>query len=123
VYFYPVTPCRIADTRNAAGTFGGPLLGAGSTRNFPIPSSACGLPTTAQAYSLNMTVVPPGALEYLTTWPEGVTQPLVSTLNSLQGQILANAAIVPAGTPNGSISVYVSNATNLIIDVNGYFAQ
>jgi len=35
--------------------------------------------------------------------------------------VVANAAIVP-GT-NGSISVFVSNATDLIVDVNGYFGQ
>ena len=125
LYFYPVTPCRVADTRNPAGTFGGPSLGAGSTRTFPIPSSSCGLPSTAQAYSFNMTAVPPGSLFYLTTWPAGQSQPVVSTLNDLQGQIIANAAIVPAGTGSsaGGISVYVSDATNLVIDVNGYFGQ
>jgi len=126
LYFYPVTPCRIADTRNPTGTFGGPPLGDQTTRNFPIPTSACGLPSTAQAWSLNMTVVPSGPLTYLTTWPAGQPQPNVSTLNSLQGQILANAAIVPAGggpSGPGAISVYVSDPTNLIIDVNGYFGQ
>ena len=122
LYFYPVTPCRIADTRNAAGTFGGPLLGTGSTRTFPIPSSGCGLPAGALAYSLNMTVVPPAGLFYLSAWPAGQAQPVVSTLNDQQGQIVANAAIVPAGT-SGGISVFVSDATNLIIDVNGYFGQ
>ena len=120
LYFYPLTPCRVADTRNPNGTFGGPSLGAGGTRTFPIPSSSCGVPTTAQAYSFNMTVVPPGSLLYLSTWPAGQTQPVVSTLNDLQGQIVANAAIVPAGA-SGGISVYVSDPTNLVIDVNGYF--
>ena len=122
LYFYPLTPCRIADTRNAAGTFGGPSLGAGSTRTFPVPGSSCSVPTTAQAYSFNMTVVPPGSLLYLSTWPAGQQQPVVSTLNDLQGQIVANAAIVPAGA-SGGISVFVSDTTNLIIDINGYFGQ
>jgi len=86
--------------------------------------SSCGVPTTAQAYSLNMTAIPLGALGYLTTWPTGQSQPLVSTLNSLGGPTVANAAIVPAGgAPSGAISVYVSDATNLIIDINGYFGQ
>ena len=122
LYFYPVTPCRVADTRNANGSFGGPSLAAGGTRTFPIPGSSCSLPSTAQAYSFNMTVVPPGPLFYLTTWPAGQTQPVVSTLNDLQGQVVANAAIVPAGA-SGGISVYVSDPTNVIIDVNGYFGQ
>ena len=122
--FYPVTPCRVADTRNATGTFGGPSLTAGQTRNFPVASSACGIPAAAQAYSLNMTVVPPGPLTYLTVWPAGVSQPYVSTLNAYQGQVVANAAIVPAGTGlnAGAISVYVSDASNVVIDINGYFA-
>jgi hypothetical protein len=119
--FYAATPCRVVDTRGAAGQFGGPFLGGGSTRSFTIPSSSCGIPTAAQAYSLNITVVPHGSLGYLTTWPAGQTQPVVSTLNSPDGSIVANAAIVPAGT-GGAISVYVTNDTDLIVDINGYFA-
>ena len=34
--FYTVTPCRIADTRNATGPFGGPSLIGNGTRTFPI---------------------------------------------------------------------------------------
>ena len=86
-----------------------------------MPQSACSIPATAQAYSLNMTVVPPAPLTYLTTWPTGQSQPYVSTLNALQGQIAANAAIVPAGT-DGSIDVFTSNTTHVVIDINGYFA-
>jgi len=119
--FVPVTPCRVLDTRGAAGLFGGPSIAGGTSRNFAIPQSACNIPSTAKAYSLNVTVAPPGPLTYLTIWPAGQTQPVVSTLNSLDGRIVANAAIVPAGT-NGSISVYVSNTTDVIVDINGYFA-
>ena len=119
--FYPLAPCRILDTRNPDGTFGGPSLEGGSGRSFPIPSSGCGVPGSAAAYSLNLTVVPHGLLGYLTTWPTGQTQPVVSTLNSLDGTVLANAAIVPAGT-NGAVSFFASNTTDLIVDINGYFA-
>jgi hypothetical protein len=34
--------------------------------------------------------------------PVGQSHPVVSTLNDLQGQIIANAAIVPAAVPEGS---------------------
>ncbi len=119
--FYPVTPCRVADTRNAAGTFGGPRMGAAASRDFPIPASACGIPATAKAYSLNVTVVPQAGLSFLTLWPAGSTQPVVSTLNSPAGRVLANAAIVPAGT-NGSVSVFVTDPTDVVLDINGYFA-
>ena len=96
-------------------------MASGQTRSFAIPNTGCGIPFSAQAYSLNMTVVPGGALSYLTTWPTGQAQPFVSTLNALTGTVTANAAIVPAGS-NGAVSVFVTNPTDVIIDINGYFA-
>jgi len=119
--FFPVPPCRVADTRNPSGALGGPSLAAGETRSLPVLSSSCNIPSTAQAYSLNFTAVPHGPLGYLTTWPTGTAQPLVSTLNALTGAVTANAAIVPAGT-NGEISVYVKDASDVVVDINGYFA-
>ena len=52
------------------------------------------------------TVVPSGVFGFLTLRPTGGSQPLVSTLNAVDGAITANAAIVPAGNA-GSISAYV----------------
>lgn len=119
--FYPLAPCRVVDTRGTSGTLGGPSLTNGETRSFPVQSSSCGIPATAQAYSLNITAVPQGPLGWLTAWSTGQAQPPVSTLNAPTGAITANAAIVPAGS-GGDVSVYVTNSTNVIIDVNGYFA-
>jgi len=124
--FYAVTPCRVADTRssqNFTGAFGPPSLAASQGRNFPIQSSPCGIPSTVQAYALNMTVVPPGPVSFLSAWPAGQAYPGVSTLNSPDGFVIANAAIVPAGTGTGSaITVLAGNQTDLIIDIVGYFA-
>jgi len=91
------------------------------TRSFSVPASGCNIPATAAAYSLNVTVVPDGPLSYLTAWPAGSPQPFVSTLNSLGGTVAANAAIVQAGV-DGAVSVYVTNATHVILDIDGYFA-
>jgi hypothetical protein len=118
--FVTVAPCRIMDSRNATGPFGGPYIGGGKIRVIAIPSSACGVPSSAVAYSLNITVVPHGALAYLTVWPDGQPQPFVSTLNSFDGSTIANAAIVPSGTA-GAIDAYADDDTDLIIDINGYF--
>jgi hypothetical protein len=41
------------------------------------------------------------------------------TLNSWDGTVVADAAIVPAGT-GGAISVFVTNRTHVILDINGY---
>lgn len=119
--FYPMTPCRIVDTREAPGPLGSPALSAGEERRFRVLSSNCSIPASAQAYALNYTVVPNGHLDYLTTWPSGGLRPFVSTLNAPTGSITANAAIVPAGD-GGDLSVYVTGETHVIIDINGYFA-
>ncbi len=49
----------------------------------------------------NATVVPQGGLGFLTLWPQGIAQPLVSTLNAIDGAVTSNMAIVP--TTNGEI--------------------
>jgi hypothetical protein len=82
---------------------------------------ACNIAPGAQAYSLNLTAVPKGPLGYLTAWPSGTARPLASTLNALVPIATANASIVLAGS-GGSIDVFASNATDLVIDINGYFA-
>jgi hypothetical protein len=120
-HYVQVTPCRIADTRNPTGAFGGPAVAGGTSRNFPIPLSNCGIPATAAAYSLNVAVVPKVHLGYVTVWPTGQSQPPVATLNSLDGRIKSNAAIVPAGT-NGAVSVFATDTSDVILDITGYFA-
>ncbi|HEY7337893.1 MAG TPA: SBBP repeat-containing protein [Bryobacteraceae bacterium] len=115
--FVPVTPCRLFDTRHAGQ--GAPFITANTSRSFAVPG-ACGIPSTAQAYSLNVAVVPHTVLGFITVWPTGQTQPTVATLNSIDGRIKSNAAIVPAGT-GGAISVYATNDTDVILDISGYF--
>ncbi len=116
VQFTPVTPCRLVDTRSS----GGPIQG-GSSRDFVVTQlGGCNISSSAAAYSLNVTVVPHAALGYLTIWPTGEAQPVVSTINSPDGRTKANAAIVPAGT-GGAVSVYASNTTDVILDIDGYF--
>ena len=121
--FYPLTPCRVIDTRGSDGDLGGPYLSGGQQRNFPVTESSC-IPQSAnaQAYSFNVTAVPHGGpMSYLTVWPQGQTMPVVSTLNNYTATTVANAAIVPAGQ-DGGISVYPSASTDLVVDINGYFA-
>ena len=118
--FVAVTPCRVVDTRNQNGPFGGPPIAGGTSRSFPIPQGSCSIPATAAAYSLNVTAVPSSSLGYLTIWPTGEPIPLVSTLNSPDGRIKANAAIVPGGYQD-AVSVYVTNTSQVILDIDGYF--
>jgi hypothetical protein len=78
-------------------------------------------PASAQAYALNATIIPSERLGYLSLWSSGTKQPVVSTLNSQDGAVTANMAIIT--TQGGSISSFVTDTTHLILDVTGYFAQ
>ncbi len=50
----------------------------------------------------------------------GQTQPPVSTMNSPDERIKANAAIVGLGS-SGAASIFVTDAAHVVLDVNGYF--
>lgn len=119
--FAALTPCRVVDTRNTSGSLGGPALVANATRTFPVMASNCNIPSNAIAYSLNITAVPRTTLGFLTLWSSGKTRPLASTLNATTGTVVANAAILEAGS-NGMIDAYATDETHLVIDINGYFS-
>ncbi len=134
LHFVPVSPCRVVDTRLSDPTFGGGPYTAGQTRTYTIRNStavgctSAPIPSGAdvQAYSLNVTVVPRGRLNFITVYPgdpSGNNRPNVSTLNSFDGRTKANAVITPANTSNGNraISVYASDPTDVIVDINGYY--
>jgi len=84
--------------------------------------SVCAPSSQSQAYVFNATVVPMGSLGYLTLWPDGGSQPNVSTLNAYDGAITSNMAIVPAGSV-GKIDAFAGyGLTDLILDISSYFA-
>lgn len=119
--FTPVTPCRVVDTRNPNGQFGGPAIQGGTSRSFAITQGACNIPPNAWGYSLNVTVVPSAHLGYLTVWPTSEVQPTVSNLNSVDGRVKANAATVLGTAPRAAVSVFASDTTHVILDINGYY--
>jgi Chaperone of endosialidase len=127
--YVAMTPCRVVDTRtsgiyNGNPTFGPPTLAGGSTRAFPIQANGnCTIPSIAQAYSFDVAVVPPGILGFVTMWPYGSPQPTTSVLNDNLGTVLDEETIAAAGNDAyGSVNVYVTQTTDLVIDINGYFA-
>jgi len=121
--FYTLTPCRLIDTRNPTGPYGGPALAAGASRSFTL-AGQCGIPATATAVSVNVVSISPSTgPAFLTGFPGGLPQPLVSTVNSSAGQIRANNATLAFGGA-GDVQFYCGQSagtTNLVVDVNGYF--
>ena len=125
--FVAMFPCRVVDTRTGdglMGAFGPPSLVGGVSRTFPILSSTtCTIPTEAQAYSFDITVVPPGPLDYVTAYPTGQPTPVAAvSVESPQGTLASKTGIIPAGS-NGSIDVFASNPTDLVVDINGYYVS
>lgn len=121
--FHTLTPCRVLDTRNPAGPYGGPSLSDSGARVFVL-AGQCGIPAGATAVSVNLAAVSPTAGPgFFTVYPGATLRPLSSTINYRAGQTRANNAVVPLGVA-GDVVVYCKQGTgtaDLVLDVNGYF--
>ena len=122
--FYTVSPCRLVDTRNAAGPFGAPGIAAGGMRAFDA-AGQCGISTRAVAVSTNVTVISPPSPGFLILGPAGVALPATSTINFQAGLTRANNAIVELGAAGAFLVAggHSSGRADVIVDVNGYFAN
>jgi hypothetical protein len=122
--FVGLTPCRLLDTRGNgfSGAYGPPSLVAGVTRSFAL-AGQCGIPSGAGAVSLNVTVTNTAGPGFILTYPQGGSQPLVSTVNYVSGQTIANAAVVPLGAGGGVSFIAGVSGTDLVVDTNGYYAS
>ncbi|MEO8586674.1 MAG: M12 family metallo-peptidase, partial [Acidobacteriota bacterium] len=120
--FNAVTPCRLLDTRNAAGPLGGPSIGALGLRSFVV-TGVCGVPAGAVAVSANVTAVNPAAAGDLVVYPNGIASPPTASAISLRaGRTRANNTLVYLAS-DGAFLVKnnATGALDLLVDVNGYF--
>jgi hypothetical protein len=120
--YHALAPCRAVDTRGAAGPTGGPALSAGGSRAFAL-AGLCGIPATARALALNVTVAQPTAAGHLTLFTSGGSMPGTSTINYRAGRNRANNAILRLST-TGQLTVFCGQPTgtvHAILDVSGYF--
>ena len=120
-----ITPVRLLETRSEAGlaTDDGRDLGAGpieggETFELQVAGRA-GVPATALAAVLNVTVTGSRADGYVTVYPCGTTRPTASNLNHVAGQTIANLVISGLG-PSGSVCIYVSATTDVVVDLTGF---
>lgn len=131
--YFPLTPCRILDTRTGTGIWAGPLA-AGSTTyvnvNFDMVAqggnaAGCGVPSDPAAIAATVTVVTPAGQGHLKVFPYMGTEPNASVINyaSVAGLNLANTTIFPLCQlcgPDFNIKAAVA-ATHVLVDVVGYF--
>lgn len=121
--FYTVEPCRVVDTRNPEGPYGAPLLTSGVPRVFSIPGN-CGVPATAEAVSVNVTVIGATGQGNLTFFPGDQAPATSSTINFVPSLARANNAILTlSGEGELGVQAFVAGEgeVHLIVDVGGYF--
>jgi hypothetical protein len=129
--FFPLTPCRVIDTRGPTGPQGGPALAANTVRSFAIINiNSCGVPTTAKAAAINITAILATDAGDLRVFPyQQSPVPLASVINfSTADFALANGAIIPLANISATdISVQTdmpvgsSGHVHFVVDVTGYF--
>lgn len=121
-FFYPLTPCRLLDTRDPASE--GALIGG--TSRLVTPSGRCGIPAEAEALVANVTATVASARTQVTLFPEGPPLPAVlpATVHAAPGLTRAGAAIVPVGT-SARFRILTNlprgGSVHVIVDVAGYF--
>ena len=124
--FTALVPARLLETRSGAGfsTVDGQYLGSGVQAGGSVVAltvaGRAGIPADASAVVLNVTVTDPAAAGFVTVFPCGAAQPTASNLNFVAGTTIPNAVITKIGD-GGKVCLYTSQATQLIVDANGYF--
>jgi len=125
--FYAVPPTRVEDSRPT-----GPPVGPYTTpwtadlgRPVPLASPTSAgtalVPSWATSVVANVTVTNTTAASFLTIYPTGEAQPVVSTLNWVPGQTIANGTTTSLEALQST--VYNSaGQTDVIMDVSGWFA-
>jgi LPXTG-site transpeptidase (sortase) family protein len=110
--FVPLAPTRAYDSRGRS------RLAANGTLRVPL---AKWVPGDAVAVVLNVTVDQPSDRGFITAWAGGTPQPGTSNLNiDYPDQTVANQVIVPVTA--AGVDVYSSAATDVIVDLAGYFS-
>lgn len=116
-------PARLLDTRADGRTVDGSSqatgrLAADSTIALQV-SGRGGVPANAGAVLVNVTATEPRAAGFVTVYACEVARPHASNVNYTAGATQANAVITNVA-PDGTICLYSSAATHLVVDIVGY---
>ncbi|MFM2073016.1 MAG: hypothetical protein RLZZ623_3280, partial [Actinomycetota bacterium] len=123
--FTGVAPSRLLDTRAGFTTVDGIAAGAGirvaGSVTTVLVAGRAGVPADASAAALNITVTEPSTAGFVTVFPCG-SIPSTSSVNFIAGQTISNSAIA-ALDATGHVCLFTSTATQLVVDVNGWFGS
>jgi subtilisin family serine protease len=112
--YTPLSPSRLADTRQTA------ILQGGQTLRVPVLGRGGVAVSDVGAVALNVTVVGAQGSGFVTVFPTLETRPLASNLNYSAGQTIPNMVISKVGS-DGSVSIFSTTTTQIVVDVAGYF--
>ena len=121
-----VIPARVFDTRagespNAVLAVPKVQIGGSNELRVTMAGLAGGITPASNlsAVSLNVTVTNPVAPGFVTVYPCGQRE-VVSSVNFLAGQTVANAVIAPLST-SGELCLFSSADADVIVDISGWF--
>ena len=122
--FVPIVPARLLESRPALSTVDGlsnafGKLATGSVTVLQVAGRG-GIPRDAASAVLNLTATEPEGDGFVTIYPCGAPRPIASALNFATGRTNATAAFAPLAA-DGSICVFASFSTHLVIDAIGAF--
>jgi hypothetical protein len=118
--FHTVVPCRALDTR------AGIPLSSGVARTLTL-AGMCGIPPTAKAVAVNLTVITPTGNGRIVLYPGGTAVPATSVLNfaaSVNRSNNAHVVLAPSGAGTiEALAVFGAGAgqVHLTVDVSGYY--
>ena len=123
--YYPLPACRVVDTRNATGPYGGPALTPNADpqldRVFTVRGK-CGVPATAKAVVANVTVTGPTTGGFLGFHAPGLLAK-AAAVNYATSQTRGNNAQVMLDD-TGQVAVSCtqsSGSVHMILDIAGYY--
>jgi uncharacterized repeat protein (TIGR03803 family) len=136
--YYPLSPCRIIDTRNTGTNLpiNTPVAfkinsngSSGSYSSQGGNASGCGIPTDAKAIFFNFVAVNAVGSGFLQAWPFGSSIPTASVLNYVNapGLNIANGIVLPVCDPSiatctNDLNIQANqSSTQLVVDAVGYF--
>jgi hypothetical protein len=117
--YVSVAPSRMLDTRIGVGA---PAIAVGSHQSITLQIIGGGVPTSATAVALNVTVTLPTAPGWISVGPTPTTTS--SNLNFVKGQTIPNF-VVSQISDAGTVSLYNGSlgTVQLVADLQGYFSQ
>lgn len=119
-----LTPTRLLDSRPSGSTVDSRFSrtgqrSAGTTIELAVIGRG-GVPANAAAVAVNITATGATANGYVTVY-RCDARPATSTLNTARGVTVANGVVIEL-SDNGTLCLFTSSATHLIVDVSGWFA-